>query len=188
MSDGGRCPAARSQILPAGQNSPEEDGAAAPELRFQLVDQAGYFGDQVASGERRSAAIKTRLSQGPILSKIRSRSTCALGKHTGTRLAGERGAPVLFGQTGRPLVENRSQRLARRKGRLETTAGPKSSIGRIAAPQSLNQKIWDTPAIDEIRSGANQMNSRACNFLDLGHAANVMSAVVYRLPKKQRRC
>ena len=97
-----------------------------------------------------------------------------LGKHTGTRLAGERGAPVLFGQTGRPLVESRSQRLARRKGRLETTAGPKSSIGRIAAPQSLNQKIWDTPAIDEIRPGVNQMNSQAYNFLDFGHAANGM--------------
>ena len=38
-------------------------GAAKPELLLHLVDQASYFGHQVAFGARRPAPVKARLSQ-----------------------------------------------------------------------------------------------------------------------------
>ena len=62
---------------PDVRNSLEEDGSAAPDLRFQLVDQAGCFGDQVAFGARRPVTIKTKLSQDDMLNKIRLRPACA---------------------------------------------------------------------------------------------------------------
>ena len=62
----------------------EEGGPAAHELRLQLADQAGRFGDQVAFRARWPVKNKAKPALDAVLRKVRPRIACAWRKSAGT--------------------------------------------------------------------------------------------------------
>ena len=58
--------------------------------------------------------------------------------------------PILFGRTGCRWSKAEANALVAANSARKTTAGAKSSIGGIAAPQSLNQNTWYAPGSPKI--------------------------------------